>query len=119
MTEPAGTILPLDRDKAVSEPNIPASFQEMCLTISAESDALCIGKQRDYGPGNITAFGEVGVLVRLNDKIERLKHLIGNGLVPTNESLEDTWLDIVNYGRSGGQCSGVHQPRCTARPIFP
>ena len=34
-------------------------------------------KQHDYGPGNISSFGEVGVLVRVSDKIARLKNLQG------------------------------------------
>lgn len=32
-------------------------------------------KQQDYGPRNISSFGEFGVLVRSNDKIDRLKTL--------------------------------------------
>jgi hypothetical protein len=58
-------------------------------------------KQQDYGPGNISAFGEVGVLVRCNDKIERLKNLWNTGRLrngTANESAEDSWLDLANYG---------------------
>ena len=33
-------------------------------------------KQHDYGPGNIAGFGEQGVLVRVSDKIARVKNLI-------------------------------------------
>lgn len=54
-------------------------------------------KQRDYGPGNINAFGEFGILVRLNDKVERLKHLIKDQTIPANESIDDTWMDIATY----------------------
>ena len=54
-------------------------------------------KHRDYGPGNIAAFGEIGVVVRLSDKMERLKNLLKNGLDPNNESLRDTVLDILGY----------------------
>ena len=54
-------------------------------------------KQHDYGPGNIAEFGDVGVLVRLNDKIERLKNLITNNLKASNESIEDTLDDIASY----------------------
>jgi hypothetical protein len=53
-------------------------------------------KQMDYGSGNISAFGEFGVLVRMNDKIERLKHL--NKMPnPKNESIEDSYMDLSNY----------------------
>lgn len=61
-------------------------------------------KQYDYGPGNIAGFGEVGVLVRLNDKIERLKNLMLNNKEVNNESVYDTWLDIANYGLIGLMC---------------
>jgi hypothetical protein len=61
-------------------------------------------KQYDYGPGNIAGFGEVGVLVRLNDKIERLKNLMLNNKEINNESVYDTWLDIANYGLIGLMC---------------
>ncbi len=57
-------------------------------------------KQQDYGPGNISSFGELGVLVRSNDKIERLKNLHKTGRLtdPANESVTDSWLDLSNYG---------------------
>ena len=58
---------------------------------------LFVKKQHDYGPGNIAEFGEVGVLVRLNDKMERLKNLVLNGLEASNESIEDTLDDIASY----------------------
>ena len=57
-------------------------------------------KQQDYGAGNISAFGELGLLVRCNDKIERLKNLHKTGRMtdPANESVTDSWLDLSNYG---------------------
>ena len=54
-------------------------------------------KQHDYGPYNIAKFGEVGIIVRLSDKTERLKHLISNNLKESNESIKDTLIDIANY----------------------
>ncbi len=63
-----------------------------------------IHKQYDYGPMNIAYFGNIGVLVRLNDKIERLKNLILNNKEVNNESIYDTWLDIANYGLIGLMC---------------
>lgn len=66
-------------------------------------------KQRDYGSGNIAAFGEFGVLVRVNDKVERLKTLHKRALAdhsdtPHNESVADSWLDLANYGLIGYLC---------------
>lgn len=56
-------------------------------------------KQQDYGPRNISGFGTFGVVVRMNDKFERLKTLFGKGRRKraTNESIIDTLRDISNY----------------------
>lgn len=55
-----------------------------------------VGKQYDYGHGNISTFGLKGVIVRLVDKIARLENLQRRP-DPTNESIVDTWLDIFGY----------------------
>lgn len=56
-------------------------------------------KQQDYGPKNISGFGTLGVLVRMNDKMERLKTLMGRRRKkPANESIIDSLQDISNYG---------------------
>ena len=55
-------------------------------------------KQRDYGKLNISKFGQVGVLVRASDKIERLTNLIQSDKVPSNESVKDSWQDLSIYG---------------------
>lgn len=58
---------------------------------------LLIRKQRDYGHENIMLFGLVGVGVRMCDKIARLKTILADGHAPENESLLDTWRDLVGY----------------------
>ncbi len=45
------------------------------LNVALENIKLLDRKQRDYGPHNISAFGLFGCVVRLNDKVERFKHL--------------------------------------------
>lgn len=67
------------------------------LRIALENIKVLDSKQCDYGSGNISAFGEYGVLVRVTDKHARLKNLLTNGGEPKNESVMDTWLDIGNY----------------------
>lgn len=75
------------------------TFEEAIDTILGEMRATMIAKQRDYGPGNIADFGELGVLIRSNDKMARLKNLLyHNPGEAENESLDDTWLDLANYG---------------------
>ena len=59
------------------------------------------GKQRDYGPGNISqginSFGDASVLIRMNDKMQRLIKLTKDGGDPVNESIEDSLNDIAVY----------------------
>ena len=75
-----------------------------CFFAFCESAMLLDSKNRDYGPGNISAFGEAGVVVRLNDKVERLKTLVWQNRSPQHEKVSDTWLDIANYGIIGLLC---------------
>ncbi len=75
------------------------AFRSLC-----EAAVLLDTKNRDYGPGNISAFGERGVIVRLNDKVERLKTLVWGGKYPEHEKVTDTWIDIANYGIIGLMC---------------
>ena len=75
-----------------------------CFHALYEAAILLDRKNRDYGPGNISAFGEKGVIVRLNDKIERLKTLVWNDKSPEHEKVSDTWLDVTNYGIIGLMC---------------
>ncbi len=58
-------------------------------------------KHADYGPGNIADFGEAGVIVRMNDKMNRIKNLIGKDGDAQNESLADSLLDMANYAIIG------------------
>jgi len=39
----------------------------------------------------------IGLVVRMNDKIQRLMNLILDNRDPQNESVEDTLIDIANY----------------------
>ena len=62
---------------------------------------VVIRKQHDYGQGNILNApidSRLAVLVRLNDKLARAANLIEQGKEPNNESLHDTFADIVGYG---------------------
>ena len=64
-------------------------------------------KNADYSPYNMLATGEIGVITRLWDKMARLMNLIGFDIATgkysgrkdaKNESIEDTYLDLCNYG---------------------
>lgn len=77
----------------------PTCFEEGMDIVDRELKSLMVAKQTDYGHGNITAFGEIGVLVRCSDKLARLKNILTSGRVPSNETIEDSWMDLANYAK--------------------
>jgi hypothetical protein len=77
---------------------MPECFEDAVREVTRELTELLIKKQKDYGPQNVMEFGEFGVLIRANDKMARLKNLLKSGTVPLNESIEDSWRDLSNYG---------------------
>jgi hypothetical protein len=38
-----------------------------------------------------------GLRVRMHDKTARINHLIDSGATPENESLRDSFIDLLNY----------------------
>ena len=56
-----------------------------------------IKKQRDYGPENIARFGLNGIVIRTHDKVARLENLASKNIEASNESFDDTLLDIIGY----------------------
>ena len=61
---------------------------------------LLIRKHHDYGPKNIAQSpgGALnGLRVRMWDKIARINNLLDSGVQPSNESLRDSFLDLLNY----------------------
>ena len=71
---------------------------KIIIELILEDIKLFDKKQHDYGPNNISKFGVQGVLVRTNDKLERLINLYKNDRNPENESIDDTWQDLSIYG---------------------
>lgn len=81
-----------------------AKFEYDAMLLSDELVRLLCSKQNDYGPLNIAQSpgGPLnGLRVRLFDKVQRLSNLVDSGATPENESLEDTFKDIANYGIIG------------------
>ena len=61
---------------------------------------LLIKKHHDYGPKNISQSpgGPLnGLRVRMWDKIARINNLLDSGVTPSNESLRDSFIDLLNY----------------------
>ena|SRR3990167_5426202 len=76
------------------------------LEIMGEAFEIWKQRQRKYSATNISAFGEIGCLVRGFDKISRLRQaLINNtGIDVPDESVSDSWLDLINYALMGLMC---------------
>jgi len=77
------------------------SFEEACRETALQIAQVVINKQNDYGHGNILAFKEQGLVVRLWDKINRLMNLVWFGHEPQTESTVDTFTDIAGYAIIG------------------
>ena len=82
--------------------------------IQEEQYELFARKHLDYGLNNIALGGDIvnnsddkqfsltGLCIRLTDKISRLKNLLVNGRsFVEGEGMEDTFIDIANYGIIG------------------
>ena len=80
------------------------TFNQSVHEAAKEVADVVISKQKDYGPKNImnsVVSPELSIAVRLNDKLARLANLVQNGKTPKNETLRDTWIDIIGYGLVG------------------
>ena len=72
-------------------------YLQKYLQIKDEASTIFSQKNQDYGD-SFTHDGIIGVLVRLGDKIQRMKHVTKNGInLVKNETLRDTILDLHNY----------------------
>ena len=83
-------------------------------SIQKEMYNMFARKHMDYGLNNIALGGDVvnnsedkqfsltGLCIRLTDKISRLKNLLINGRsFVEGEGIQDTFIDITNYGIIG------------------
>lgn len=75
----------------------PKTLDEAYKLVEDELLQMFLKKHKDYGKGNILAIKELGIALRISEKIERIKHLTMQGTTPTNESIEETWIDIGVY----------------------
>jgi hypothetical protein len=100
-------------DVKVFEKEYPELSNEF-KKIQKEMYELFARKHMDYGLNNIALGGDIlhndedkkfsltGLCIRLTDKISRLKNLLINGRsFVIGEGMEDTFIDIANYGIIG------------------
>jgi hypothetical protein len=86
-------------DRLIGNLGTTSLYTEAAMRLSLV-DLWC-SKQADYGHGNITRFGDLGVIVRMSDKVERLKNLDKTGAAANNESVMDSWRDLLGYAVIG------------------
>ena len=91
-------------------PELSEEFKQ----ITKEMYEMFAAKHMDYGLNNIALGGDIlnssddkkfsltGLAIRLTDKISRLKNLlVHNRNYVKGEGMEDTFIDIANYGIIG------------------
>jgi len=91
-----------DRDSSTAPytDKVNPEFASDVWRIMDAAGNLLIRKHHDYGPKNIahSPGGPLnGLRVRIWDKIARINNLLDNGVEPSNESLRDSFLDLMNY----------------------
>jgi hypothetical protein len=87
-------------DQINSTDNINDAFIADVWRIMDQAGNLLVRKHHDYGPKNIahSPGGPLnGLRVRMWDKIARINNLLDSGVKPSNESLRDSFLDLLNY----------------------
>lgn len=89
-----------DIDQAATDQGITLEFVDTVRDLLDEAGDLLLRKQMDYGPTNISRApgGPLnGLRVRMHDKIARINNLLDKGVDPQNESLRDSFIDLLNY----------------------
>lgn len=74
------------------------SWDDALADLLGQVSATMKERHAKYGPGNIAEHGMVGIKVRLGDKYARLT---AGGLDYEDESLRDTFLDLIGYAVIG------------------
>ena len=81
----------------MGEPKKPKYLDEAFEEVCKELTETFRKKHKDYGKGNILDMQELGIVFRISEKFNRIKHLLLNEKKPANEILEDSWIDIGVY----------------------
>ncbi len=74
--------------------------EEEMKKIADEMKEILIQKNKMYGDKNVDKMGKLGVLTRIEEKIERLRNMIEKD-INDRESREDSWKDIAGFGIIG------------------
>lgn len=86
--------------KAKADQTVDHKFVADMWSVLDSAGNLLISKHHDYGPLNIARSpgGPInGLRVRMWDKIARINNLVDGDKKPNNESLRDSFIDLLNY----------------------
>lgn len=83
------------RDEKHKQQNKLNIHKEICNNLHETYEA----KNADYGDSFALVRGKYpnAILIRLNDKLNRLETLVNGGKQHVDESIDDTLLDLANY----------------------
>ena len=74
---------------------------DQMITVQKEGLELFKKKNKDYGDA-FAKYGTIGVLMRIEDKIQRSMSITKNGVNLVNdEGIRDTLIDLHNYAAMG------------------
>jgi hypothetical protein len=91
---------------------IGRNFQDLTIeefmvevsTVFDSMETLLKSKRLSYGPGNLSRFGETGIVVRMGDKFQRLENHIdrimkgeSQDVHDDGETIDDAYMDIIGY----------------------
>ena len=86
----------INRYKSISHVSIMNRVEQL-KKIQEEALVLFTKKNLDYGDA-FAKFGVIGVLMRIEDKIQRALSITKNGInLVDDETLRDTMIDLHNY----------------------
>ena len=89
-----------NRNRTTSDTGVDDEFVANMWAVMDAAGNLLISKHHDYGPLNIARSpgGPInGLRVRMWDKIARINNLVDSQVKPSNESLRDSFVDLLNY----------------------
>jgi len=96
----AGIIEENEQLPKLTRQSLSESFEYDVHNVFDSAESVLLQKHADYGPKNIAQSpgGALnGLRVRMWDKMARINHLMDSGVAPENESLRDSFLDLMNY----------------------
>jgi Nucleotide modification associated domain 1 len=108
------TLEPLIFDKpSINKDSISLECENLSWVLAA--------KNHDYGNSVQEQFDEYGltsILIRLDDKMRRLKNLLSKPQQVSDESILDTLQDMAGYAVLGRMCLQIEQEKKNNKPVL-